>query len=90
MSLLHQAVGVSAVSVVDPPLLSMASAMAPETKTKTEFPEFPEFPEFAAVALELEFPIEFVGLSPFLVFSWVSWIVGWMDGFNSMSHKIHS
>ena len=39
---------VSAISVVFPPLLSMASAVAPETETEPET-EFPEFPEFAAV-----------------------------------------
>ena len=40
--------------------------------------------KFAAVVLELDFLIEFLGLSPFPVFSWVFWINGWMDGFNSI------
>ena len=65
-------------------------ATEPEFAALAAETEFPEFPEFAAVALELEFPIQFLGLSPFLVFSWVSWIVGWMDGLNSMSHKMSS
>ena len=64
----------------------MASAVAPETEHETEFPEFPAF---AAVALELEFPIEFLGLSSFLVFSWVSWIGGWMDSTRRHTKYLH-
>ena len=83
VSVVVSAISIAATIVVHSPLLSMASAIATETET-----EFQEFPKFAAMARLLAFPIEFLGLSPFLVFSWVSLVVGWLDELILVSHKM--